>query len=76
MSNITRLSAELSALYNDHPHLHHIDPFTLAAIEESGCTFNFDTGEVELPTDGSIPVVGTIDSSTGQITWSQAKDLR
>ena len=70
-ANITALSAELTALYNDAPHLHRIDPFTLAAIEASGCTYNFDTGEVETPTPVSI--VGLVESATGTVRWHTAK---
>ncbi len=69
--NIIALSAELTALYNDAPHLHRIDPFTLAAIEASGCTYNFNTGEVETPTP--TPIVGLIESATGTIRWHNAK---
>ncbi len=71
--NITALSAELTALYSDEPHLHRIDPFALAAIEASGGTFNFSTGEVELPPARCpVPVVGVIDSHTGAVRWHNA----
>ncbi len=71
--NITALSAELTALYSDAPHLARIDPFALAAIEASGCTFNFDTNEVELPDPCNVPVVGTVNSATGTVRWHTAK---
>ena len=68
------LAAELAALYNDEPHLARIDPFALAAIEAAGGTFNFETGEVELPPARCpVPVVGTLDSATGVVTWHNAK---
>lgn len=73
-ANITAISAELTALYNDAPHLARIDPFALAAIEASGCTFNFSTGEVELPPARCpVPVVGTVNSATGSVRWHTAK---
>lgn len=69
-----RIAAELAALYNDEPHLHRIDPHALAAIEEAGGTFNFQTGEVELPPARcAVPVVGTLDSATGAIRWHNAR---
>lgn len=72
-ANIAAISAELTALYSDAPHLARIDPFALAAIEASGCTFNFDTGEVEVPCRPTAPVVGTVDSATGNVRWHSAR---
>lgn len=69
---ISAIAAELAALYNDAPHLHRIDPFVLAAIETAGCTFNFTTGEVDAP-HCRVPVVGSLDSATGQVHWHRAK---
>lgn len=74
--HITRIAAELAALYNDEPHLHRIDPGALAAIEDAGGTYNFETGAVELP-PVHCPVlvvsVGVLDSATGIVHWRNAK---
>ena len=70
-----RISAELAALYNDDPHAHRIDPAALAAIEDAGCTFDFETGEVHLPpARRTVPVVGVVDSHTGTVRWHNAAE--
>lgn len=71
---IGSIAAELTSLYNDEPHLHRIDPFALAAIEDAGGTYDFETGEVHLPTERcTVPVVGVVDSHTGTVRWHNAK---
>lgn len=68
------IAAELAALYNDEPHLHRIDPFALAAIEDAGGTYDFQTGEVHLPAERcAVPVVGVVDSHTGAVRWHNAR---
>lgn len=69
---IVLLAWELLELYREEPHLRRIDPFVLAAIEDAGGTFNFITGEVELPTC-AVPAVGVVDSATGTVHWHRAK---
>jgi len=71
---IARIAAELLALYNDDPRAHRIDPFALAAIEDAGCTFDFQTGEIHLPAERcTVPVVGVLDSHTGTVYWHNAR---
>lgn len=70
---LARLTAELAALYSDDPTARRIDPAALAAIEDAGCTYNFTTGEVELPGPSSIKIVGVVDSATGAVHWHTAR---
>lgn len=68
------IAGELAALYNDDPKAHRIDPFALAAIEDAGGTFNFQTGEVSFDTpQRRLPIVGVVDSATGIVHWHNAK---
>jgi len=70
-----RTSAILAAQYSDEPHLYRIDPAALEAIEDSGCTYNFETGEVELPDPDNMPVVGSLDRATAVINWYRSQGV-